>query len=210
MGANGQMDFIDDQPWFQDGTGGSGDRRQLLPQRPLVAGGLGLHKDTANENLFVNLIFSNTSDTPATEWTEDTELPDDVRMATLLRLLPPALAGQLMEAKQIIDRSDIVFSQTFRGGTPGPLRVRSVRRRARLALQSVGRAPAGLRRQAGAVELRSPTHVGRDSYSVMVVLAQTPGNDLFKTFGRIRGTSRSRHGSSITQRCRNLPRPSAT
>ena len=161
MGANGQMDFIDDQPWFQDGTGAVEIDVNFYPKRPLVAGGLGLHKDTANENLFVNLIFNNTTDTPATEWTEDTELPDDVRLATLMKLLPPELARQLMEAKQIIDRSDRARGQDVPRRTWGTHIVRLVRRRTGLALQSIGRAPAGLRRWAGAGGLRSPTHVGQ-------------------------------------------------
>ncbi len=100
MGANGQLDYIYTQPKFRDKTWKVVIDINFYPNRPLETGGLGLHKDTAGDNLFVNLIFDNTQPMPATEWTQDREPPDPSRQQTLDSKMPKKLQKEIVRAKE--------------------------------------------------------------------------------------------------------------
>lgn len=76
--ANGQMDFIRRQPWFQDGA--CQVELHVMTQWGRAIDELRFHKDTRGEELFSNLVFRSDRRMPATEWSVDLEkMPADKR-----------------------------------------------------------------------------------------------------------------------------------
>ena len=73
MKANGQLDYIRNAPWWNPGELRVRVDMNYYHNRPLDDSSkvVGMHKDTAGDNLFVNLVFGNAQATPATEWTQD-------------------------------------------------------------------------------------------------------------------------------------------
>jgi ribosomal protein S18 acetylase RimI-like enzyme len=182
MQANGQMAFIERQSWYIDNTHEVAIDINFYPDRALAVGGLGLHKDTAGENLFVNLIFNNVDATPATEWTEDTHLPDAERLAKLRQLLPPELVDQLIQAKAIIEQISSAEKGTFRGGLSG----------ANAWVSFVDEliwhsSPSLVNRPTfdavSVLEGFAQHPESGETYEAMVVVSQTPGNSLFDQYG---------------------------
>jgi ribosomal protein S18 acetylase RimI-like enzyme len=182
MQSNKQLGYLQRQQWFLDGSYEVAIDVNFYPNRGLAAGGLGVHKDTAGENLFVNLIFNNAGETPNTEWTEDTALPDEVRFALLDKQLPPALLKQLLEAKALVEQSSDEEKGTFRGGLSGanafvsfvdeliwhssPSREYRATYDPWIVFTNFNRIP------------KSET-----TYDAMVVMSQTPGNPVHDAFG---------------------------
>lgn len=115
MKANGQLSYIYNQDWFKGGWKILIDIN-FYANRELPEKGLGLHKDTAGQNLFVNLIFRNENPTPATEWTQDREIPDQVRLAELQSLLPLAVLAKIGEAKKQLQLVEKEGKGRFEGG----------------------------------------------------------------------------------------------
>ena len=70
MTRNGQLPYIRGQEWYTLGRAVVDVSVNFYNNRPATAA-LGFHKDTAGDNLFVNLIFNNKKPILATEWTVD-------------------------------------------------------------------------------------------------------------------------------------------
>jgi hypothetical protein len=101
MDKNGQLSFIRKQSWFQDGSYVVHIDLNFYHNRPMSdSGELGMHKDTAGDNLFVNLIFNNTDETPATEWTQDRSIPEGDKKEVMERLMPQKMHDDIVKAKE--------------------------------------------------------------------------------------------------------------
>ncbi|MEL6450757.1 MAG: hypothetical protein AAFQ19_05815 [Pseudomonadota bacterium] len=121
MRRNGQLAFIAQQPWFLDGSYDIVVDCNFYGDRAMETGNaLGFHKDTAGQNLFVNLVFDNTTQTPATEWFPDGDAFPPARAAVLRTLMPDALVDQLLDAKARIAAQPPGGAQ-IRGGLFDPL-----------------------------------------------------------------------------------------
>jgi len=116
MHANGQYDYLVGQPWFASGEWTVDVEVNFYPNRELTEAGLGLHKDTDSRNLFVSLIFNNTEPTPATEWTQDRQPPNQARTAELARNLPSEVNAVLESARTILGQIDKPGKERFEGG----------------------------------------------------------------------------------------------
>jgi hypothetical protein len=81
-----------------------------------------MHKDTGGDNLFVNLIFNNQKDTPATEWTQDREVARGVKAQTMTDLMPAGMVRAINQAKEQLG-GDVTAGgkETIEGGTMPPL-----------------------------------------------------------------------------------------
>lgn len=96
--ANGQMDFIRQQPWFAAGT-----HRLVLVlehQFDRSTPGLVFHQDTAGCALFSNLMFRNTPGLPAPEWSVNLEPMPPGKRELVGRLWPPALLAAIDEERR--------------------------------------------------------------------------------------------------------------
>lgn len=103
MNANGQWDYIKQQDWFKDG----GDYAiavdvNYYPDRSIYDESPGFHKDTAGDNIFVNLIFDNQSDIEKTEWFADAAEPSKNRAAWQEKLLPESHLTELTRTRDIL------------------------------------------------------------------------------------------------------------
>lgn len=118
MQANGQMAYIERQPWFRDGDYEIHIDLNFYHDRPMGSGGLGMHKDTGGDNLFVNLVFDNEKETPATEWTQDRDPAKGVKAETLARLLPATMVDAINGTKGELGKSAYAYGEkTIQGGT---------------------------------------------------------------------------------------------
>ena len=101
MTKTGQLPYLQRQPWFKDGSVVVIIEVNFYYNR--YGAEFGFHKDTAGDNLFVNLIFNNTEKILATEWIEDlsTEHPE-----------VSAVYNQLMhtDARQALERARSQFA----------------------------------------------------------------------------------------------------
>jgi hypothetical protein len=104
MNANGQWDYIKKQDWFKVG----GDYAIAIdvnyyPDRTIYdESSPGFHKDTAGDNIFVNLIFDNKSDIEKTEWFADAAEPSKKRAAWQEKLLPESHLRELARARETL------------------------------------------------------------------------------------------------------------
>ncbi|HWB98911.1 MAG TPA: hypothetical protein VG672_19515, partial [Bryobacteraceae bacterium] len=119
MRANGELAFLERQPWFGKDEWVVDVEVNFYPNRGLEDVALGLHKDTDSRNLFVHLIFNNLEATPATEWTQDREPPSTPR-AKELRRLPQKVNRDLQGARGQLGGIDKPGKERFEGGLAPP------------------------------------------------------------------------------------------
>ena len=99
MRANGQLSYIEDQNWFKVLKAPVFVDVNYYHDREIGGAELGMHKDTAGDNLFVNLIFNNEKETPATEWMQDADDPLGEKRKAMTALLPQAMMQSIVDAK---------------------------------------------------------------------------------------------------------------
>lgn len=88
MRANGQIDFIERQETYTKGKISICIDVNWYQNRKADLKNLEIHKDTAGDNLFVNLIFGNKKQIPATEWALDFLTPSEERAEVLRKYMP--------------------------------------------------------------------------------------------------------------------------
>jgi hypothetical protein len=122
MFKNGQLPYIASQEWFKDGSVEVDVDVNFYKDRPYSLQ-FGFHKDTAGDNLFVNLIFNNEEPTPATEWTEDLTRTDVKKAEIMDRVMGTKVRPIIESSRQsIIDqRVKLLAPETIRGGVAGKL-----------------------------------------------------------------------------------------
>lgn len=188
MEVNGQLGYIQEKDWFTSGEWKVVIIVNFYPNRGFGRGTIDVHKDTAAENLFVNLIFNNAEETPATEWTQDPFMPDQARMEELEQALPPGALEEIIEAKDRIAEVHEKGRDQFEGG---------VAEKPNTFVSWVDEliwhaSPVFERRKGFSLEyavktldrfLKKPEKYLHACYEVMVVLAQTPETSLYKVFG---------------------------
>lgn len=99
MGLNGQWPYIQRQPWFRSGAYVIAVDINYYPDRSGHKVAPAFHKDTAGNNIFVNLIFDNDDTIEATEWFADLAQPSDQRARWQAKLLPPEHLEELAAAR---------------------------------------------------------------------------------------------------------------
>jgi hypothetical protein len=118
MEANGQWDYIRDQDWYKKDGYVIGIEVNYYANR-LGSGALpGFHKDTAGDNVFVNLIFDNTDTIEGTEWFADVEKPGKTRKAWQKGVLPESYRTDLNRARKDIS-AKTGKDEDVHGGTVG-------------------------------------------------------------------------------------------
>ncbi len=98
MRSNGQLPYIERQSWYKKGRAVVDVDINFYLDRGYGAA-LSFHKDTAGDNLFVNLIFNNQAPTPATEWIEDLATPLRTKREEMRRLMPGGMRRAVREAR---------------------------------------------------------------------------------------------------------------
>jgi hypothetical protein len=99
MRRNGQLPYIERQPWYRDGEAVVDINVNFYLNRPYNSQ-LDFHKDTAGENLFVNIIFNNKKPTPATEWTVDRATPVPTKVEAMNNLMPKGVVDEVNAARE--------------------------------------------------------------------------------------------------------------
>jgi hypothetical protein len=100
MYANGQMKYVEAQPWFHTKKWQLDIDVNYYPDRGLKqARELTLHKDSGGNNIFVNLIFNNNKTIPATELLLDTSDPSPERAKLQSKILPPEHIAEMNRAR---------------------------------------------------------------------------------------------------------------
>ncbi len=99
MGLNGQWPYIKRQPWFRSGAYVIAVDINYYPDRSGHKVAPAFHKDTAGNNIFVNLIFDNSDTIEATEWFADLAQPSNQRAKWQATLLPPEHLEELAAAR---------------------------------------------------------------------------------------------------------------
>ena len=117
MNANGQIPYIQRQSWFTKHRAEVDIDVNFYKDRGYGAE-LSFHKDTAGDNLFVNLMFNNQAPTPATEWIEDLATPLRTKRREMRKLMPKAMRAEIRTARKNIreDRHKPAGKKTIRGG----------------------------------------------------------------------------------------------
>jgi hypothetical protein len=100
MVANGQWPYIEAQGWYTGGTHVIGIELNYYSDRSGSQSILGFHKDTAGDNIFVNLIFDNKSQIAATEWFPDVEPQGKETSEHQEKLQPPKYREELEVLRQ--------------------------------------------------------------------------------------------------------------
>jgi hypothetical protein len=119
MRANGELAYLEQQPWFGKDEWAVVVEVNFYPDREMETNALGLHKDTDSRNLFVSLIFNNLEATPATEWTQDREAPNTSRVQELAGL-PDEVNHNLQGARQRLGHVNKPGRDRFEGGLSPP------------------------------------------------------------------------------------------
>lgn len=117
MMANGQLPYIERQDWFTKHRAEVDVDLNFYKNRGYGAE-LSFHKDTAGDNLFVNLMFNNKTATPGTEWIEDLATPLRTKRREMRRLMPKGMRAEIRAARKNI-RDDVhvpAGKKTIRGG----------------------------------------------------------------------------------------------
>jgi hypothetical protein len=118
MEANGQWDYIKDQDWYTKEGCVIGIEVNYYANRSGTGALPGFHKDTAGDNIFVNLVFDNTDAIEGTEWFADVEKPSKARKAWQKGVLPPSYRTDLNRARKAISaKTD--KDENVPGGTVG-------------------------------------------------------------------------------------------
>ncbi len=102
MSKNGQLEYIANSEWFKNGEWKIAVDINFYPNRDFQkdSNELVVHKDRYCKNLFVNLIFDNTTRILGTEWTLDDLERDNEWNAILNDVLPKELVSQLENARE--------------------------------------------------------------------------------------------------------------
>ena len=119
MRANGELAYLEQQPWFGKDEWAVIVEVNFYPDREMESNALGLHKDTDSRNLFVSLIFNNLDVTPSTEWTQDRAAPNTFR-AQELAGLPDEVNQNLQGARQRLGHMNKPGKDRFEGGLAPP------------------------------------------------------------------------------------------
>jgi hypothetical protein len=101
MDFNGQLPYIERQSWFTDAEAEVDIEVNFYKDRDKGAA-LAFHKDTAGDNLFVNLVFNNKLKMPATEWIEDLNIPLAAKRREMKRLMPGGMEAEIDEARTMM------------------------------------------------------------------------------------------------------------
>jgi Domain of unknown function (DUF4157) len=120
MRKNGQLPYIERQRWFTEREAKIEIDINFYPERGSNAE-LSFHKDTAGDNLFVNLIFNNDKEMLATEWIEDLLDPLKIKRLEMEKLLPPGMIAEIKAAREamLAGHHAIEGAGTIRGGIAG-------------------------------------------------------------------------------------------
>ncbi|MFC6093526.1 hypothetical protein [Saccharothrix lopnurensis] len=102
MDHNGQWPYLRRQSWFADGDHVIAVDVNYYPDRSEYKAVPSFHKDSAGNNVFVNLIFDNQEPVEATEWFADVEEPSAKRREWQEKLLPPAHLAALDHARAVL------------------------------------------------------------------------------------------------------------
>ncbi|WP_377156321.1 hypothetical protein ACFJIX_29120 [Roseateles sp. UC29_93] len=108
MAANNQLAFIEQQDWLKNGYHVCIEMNYYYNRPMSDDGALSMHKDTGGDNLFVNLVFDNEEDTPATEWTQDRAPIDGAKREVMTDhyALPDSMLTNIDAAKQKLGEAD--------------------------------------------------------------------------------------------------------
>ena len=116
MYANGQMKYVEAQPWFKTKKWQLDIDVNYYPDRGLKqARELSFHKDSGGNNIFVNLIFNNNKTIPATELLLDTSDPSPERALLQSKILPPEHLAEMNRARLKL-RADEAEARAKNGG----------------------------------------------------------------------------------------------
>jgi hypothetical protein len=99
MEGNGQWEYIERQEWYRSGAHAIGIDVNYYPDRSGFTTFIAFHKDTAGDNIFVNLVFDNQTEIEATEWYVDIAEPSKKRKAWQDKLLPETYRKELASAR---------------------------------------------------------------------------------------------------------------
>jgi hypothetical protein len=99
MEANGQWPYIERQAWYTQGTHVIAIEVNYYSDRKHAQASLGFHKDTAGDNIFVNLIFDNERPIAATEWYQDVEPQGKATSTHQSKLQPGTYRDELEEVR---------------------------------------------------------------------------------------------------------------
>ncbi len=119
MQANGQLDHIRRAPWWKAGGRRVRVDMNYYHNRPLdkTSPNVGMHKDTAGDNVFVNLVFTNTAATPATEWTQDrAAIIGKKKEKMLAKGVPQSLLDEFHQAKRLLADEEAPGKNHIEGG----------------------------------------------------------------------------------------------
>ncbi|MFC5057285.1 hypothetical protein [Saccharothrix xinjiangensis] len=116
MEGNGQWSYLRGQEWFEEGEHVVAVDVNYYPNRRGFSLFPGFHKDTAGDNVFVNLVFDNDKPTEATEWFADLAEPGEERAERQRRLLlPQSHLEELAHAREVL-RARGEATREVRGG----------------------------------------------------------------------------------------------
>jgi hypothetical protein len=119
MRANGQLDFIRGAAWWKPAEMRVRVDMNYYHNRPLdrTSRVVGMHKDTAGDNLFVNLVFGNEHATPATEWTQDRVAIAGAKLdAMKAKGVPEGMLTAFQEAKATLEHAGAPGKKNIEGG----------------------------------------------------------------------------------------------
>jgi hypothetical protein len=114
---NGQLRYIWQQPWFQNQNCAVLVDVNYYGNRP-YSQALGMHKDTQGQNLFVNLLFNNSSPLPGTEWTLDLEPVAGPKKDHMMKWMPNQVLADIESARKLINdnKEKVTGTRTIEGG----------------------------------------------------------------------------------------------
>lgn len=119
MTANGQLPYLEHQPWYRNGEHVVAIDLNYYPDRTWATETLMFHKDTGGNNVFVNLIFDNKLPIPATEWFADLADPGTARSAWQAKVLPPAHLAELVAVRERLRLGEHATGHVHGGVTKG-------------------------------------------------------------------------------------------
>jgi hypothetical protein len=121
MRRNGQLPYIERQDWYKNGDAEVDVDINFYKDRKPEDAQLAFHKDTAGDNLFVNLIFNNDKKMLAAEWIEDLADPTRRKLAAMNRFMPAGMIEEINTSRLAMQQNQhkILGAGTIRGGIAG-------------------------------------------------------------------------------------------
>jgi len=113
MNRNGQLPYMYAQPWYRNRAAVIDVSVNFYKNRAAIDRSFEFHKDTAGDNLFVNLIFNNARPILATEWTVDTRAMKQKKKARMTTFMGDSSVADTIEQT----RQDIVAGTYSPKGT---------------------------------------------------------------------------------------------